>query len=57
VKVLWSLAVGGEIGFDVVQQAIDHYGVDPDALDPGDPDNRPNPPLGGPDQGRRTTDA
>jgi pyruvate dehydrogenase E1 component len=56
VKVLWTLAMQGELGFDVVQRAIEHYGVDPDALDPGDPDNRPNPELPAGGQHRRLTD-
>ena len=43
VAVLSSLADIGQIGPSVVADAIERYGIDVDAPDPADPDNRPNP--------------
>ncbi|MDH3704676.1 MAG: pyruvate dehydrogenase (acetyl-transferring), homodimeric type [Acidimicrobiia bacterium] len=56
VTVLASLAALGALDADVVAGAIERYGIDPEALPPFDPDNRPLAPTPATGEQRRLGD-
>jgi pyruvate dehydrogenase E1 component len=58
VTVLSALADTGAIDASTVEEAITHYGIDPEALDPAHADTQPRTPVPpAPDSGRRAEDA